>query len=737
MKKLRKLVDTIFKSERIIGLVLFGVASFLLCTLYTYSTSTHSIFYVDSSVETSTLLWILSSLAAILFFLCGAAVIFIPLILFYSSYFLIMNRSLRTEWDRLAALVVLTFSSIWLLAHSSGLVWRQMVLKGGLVGDWLVGLLSFDSTVSYMVGVAFFLSSFIIFTRLSFVLPFYYGVRACKRAGVHHWIYRCYKPIKTGLVFTFGGVKWVYYLVAGHAVEKDSAIQFDKEQAEQLPVLERIAKDVFWRDYTDINEGSGLQFELQENDIVRETTKVPAYRLPRLDLFTVIVDEKNQDALKAELEKRAQILEDKLARFGIEGKVVHIKRGPVVTCFEYHPKDDTKLSRITALEDDLALALEAMSLRILAPIPGTSVVGFEVANKKRQQVLLADSIHSDEYKNFTGTLPLILGKDTIGKDLVVDLFDMPHLLIAGSTGSGKSVALNVMLMSLLCRKNPDELKLILIDPKRLEFSAYADIPHLLFPIVTLPKRAIQALKWVVKTMEERYDVMSKEGVRSIVDYHKQGGSKAKKAMPYIVVVIDELADLMMTSGKCVEEWIARIAQMARAAGIHMIVATQRPSVDVITGLIKVNFPSRISFRVTSRVDSRTILDESGAEKLLGCGDMLFLDAKQSVIKRAHCAYVSDEEIKRVVNHMRGQFVADYLDFDEQGVSAVNVRDEDDELYNEIVSFLHDVDEVSISLLQRRFRIGYNRSARLIDMLELQGLIMSHDGGRARKVVKQG
>jgi S-DNA-T family DNA segregation ATPase FtsK/SpoIIIE len=311
---------------------------------------------------------------------------------------------------------------------------------------------------------------------------------------------------------------------------------------------------------------------------------------------------------------------------------------------------------------------------------------------------------------------------------------MPHLLVAGSTGSGKSVALNTILISLLCARTPDELRLVLIDPKRLEFAPFADVAHLLFPIATQAKDAAPLLAWVVSEMEKRYKHMAERGARNLADYNKM--VQVHEKQPYIVVIIDELSDLMMTAGREVESLIVRIAQMARAAGIHMIVATQRPSVDVITGLIKANFPSRVSFRVTSKVDSRTILDCSGADKLLGRGDMLFLDSADSLLKRVHGAYVSDEEIQKVTDHIRGYRSPQYLHLiNELPKTTLDMTDVDDQLYESVLLFLNDIDEVSISLLQRKFRIGYNRSARIIELLESRGLVMPSEGGKTRKVIR--
>ncbi len=462
------------------------------------------------------------------------------------------------------------------------------------------------------------------------------------------------------------------------------------------------------------------------------------YQKPNLGVFIAAKDAAAQEKLSRELQDKAHLLVEKLERFGVSGTVISIKRGPVVTLYEYQPSMDTKISKIIALEDDLALALQALSIRIIAPIPGKSVVGFEVANSERQPVTMASIIHSDNFTKSSAQLPFVVGVDTTGEPIVADLARMPHLLIAGSTGSGKSVALNTLLTSLLCGLTPDECRFILIDPKRIEFTVYADVPQLLFPIVTDARMASLVLKWVVKHMEERYTLLAQYGVRSSKEFNQRvsAGSIAELFLPSLVVVIDELADLMMTAGRDVEESIARIAQMARAAGIHLVVATQRPSVDVITGLIKVNFPSRMAFRVASRIDSRTILDTGGADKLLGKGDMLFLDGTSAHVQRLHGAYVSDEEIHAVVSQVKRSAKPQYKDLTtELATLPTDTALAEDGLYHEVVSYLQEIDEVSISLLQRKFRIGYNRSARLIDLLEQQGLIMPPDGARPRKVVR--
>lgn len=441
---------------------------------------------------------------------------------------------------------------------------------------------------------------------------------------------------------------------------------------------------------------------------------------------------------EAQLWSTAQLLEHKLRDFGVEGKVVEVRPGPVVTVYEFEPAPGVKISKIVNLEDDLALALSAYSVRIEAPIPGKSVVGIEVSNPVRETVYLKDILASEAFMESPSKLTLALGKDIQGKPFVIDLTKMPHLLVAGSTGSGKSVSMNCMIMSILFRATPDEVKFLLIDPKMLEMSAYEDIPHLLLPVVTDPKEASSALRWVVKEMEERYSLMASKGTKHIERYNQKllAEGKEEELLPYIVVMIDELADLMITSRREVEESIIRLAQMARAAGIHLVLATQRPSVDVITGLIKANFPARISFQVSSKVDSRTILDTTGAEHLLGQGDMLFLPPGSSRLKRVHGAYVSEEEIKRVAEFWKGQGQPQYnLDIlKEEPKETETLPDYDDPKYEEAVHYVIQTGQASVSALQRRFKIGYNRAARLIERMEREGIVGPSDGVRPRPVL---
>ncbi len=495
------------------------------------------------------------------------------------------------------------------------------------------------------------------------------------------------------------------------------------------------------------------------------------YTTPPLSLLDVppITDKKIDTDL---LELNAGLLVKKLADFGVDGEVVEICPGPVITMYEFFPGPGIKVSRIAGLSDDLSMALQALSIRIVAPIPGKGVVGIEIPNKNRETVFLREIFNCEEFHKNKMKLPMALGKDTAGFPVVTDLARAPHLLVAGATGSGKSVSINTIILSLLYTATPKDVRIIMVDPKMLELSIYEGIPHLLLPVVTNPKKAALALKWAVREMERRYRLMSDKGVRNIDSYNKKIEREEKEALehdanrtvtiddieeafddpvdefteeftavaeplehghlPYIVVIVDELADLMMVAGRELEEYIARLAQMARAAGIHLILATQRPSVDVITGLIKANFPARLSFQVSSKTDSRTILDCNGAETLLGMGDMLFLPPGTSRLQRLHGAFVSDAEVQRVVDFLKKQGKPVY----DKSIMAMKpgddkLSDDEDEViddrYDDAVALVAEAKQASISMVQRRLRIGYNRAARIIEKMEKEGIVGPSDG----------
>jgi DNA segregation ATPase FtsK/SpoIIIE, S-DNA-T family len=457
------------------------------------------------------------------------------------------------------------------------------------------------------------------------------------------------------------------------------------------------------------------------------------YQFPEAELLSPpIFQEKSSDWI----EEQEQLLNSTLKNFNVRAKVVNVTQGPSVTRFEVQPEPGVKVNKITNLTDDIKLSLAAKDIRMEAPIPGKHTIGIEVPNQKSRPVYISEIINSQEFKNCSSPLTAVLGLDIAGSPIVTDLGKMPHGLIAGATGSGKSVCINSILVSLLYKAHPDDLKLMLIDPKMVELAPYNRIPHLVSPVITDVKAATAALKWAVEEMEHRYELFAHTGVRDIKRFneHVMEEKRYSDKLPYLVIVIDELADLMMMSPADVEEAICRIAQKARACGIHLIVATQRPSVDVITGLIKANIPTRIAFSVSSQVDSRTIIDISGAEKLLGRGDMLFLENGSSKPVRLQGTFVSDEEIDDVVSHVRKEKAPEYLFEQEELLKKAQVIEEEDELFYEACEYVVDQEAASTSSLQRRFKIGYNRAARLIDMMEQQGFISGNRGSKPREVL---
>ncbi len=482
------------------------------------------------------------------------------------------------------------------------------------------------------------------------------------------------------------------------------------------------------------------------------------YELPNIEIFGR-PPEGQRSYDRDSLIMNSRILEKKLMDFGVGGRVVTVHPGPVVTMYEFEPASGVKVNRITGLSDDLALALRALSVRIIAPLPGKSVVGIEVANAQREVVYLREVLESETLRADSSKLAIALGKDIFGNSAHADLAKMPHLLVAGATGTGKSVFLNSLLCSLLCRATPDELKLLLVDPKLLELSIYEGIPHLIADVVTNPKRAAAALNGIVHKMEQRYQMMAALGVRSIAQYNERADKAAAEGvetfrlrskpgeeegeeiefrrLPYIVVVIDELADLMVVSARDVEEALQRLAQMSRAAGIHLVLATQRPSVDVLTGVIKANFPARVSFQVSSRTDSRTILDQNGADNLLGQGDMLFLPPGTSKLQRMHGAYVSESEVAELVAFLREQgapeFDDDLLRIREEAESSESSDEDVDEMYDRALAIVAESRNASISYIQRRLKVGYNRAARMIEHMENEGVVGPQVGTKSREV----
>jgi DNA segregation ATPase FtsK/SpoIIIE, S-DNA-T family len=490
--------------------------------------------------------------------------------------------------------------------------------------------------------------------------------------------------------------------------------------------------------------------ELEENKKLLDqielgkTEKPKNFKLPPTSFFQDSPKDNKSKVSEAFIDQKIADLLDKLAMFKIDGDVVRTYTGPVVTTFEFKPAPNVKVSKILGLQDDLAMALKAQTIRIQAPIPGKDVVGIEVPNEDTQTIYLKEMLDSEIFQNSKSPLTMILGKDIVGKPFITDLKKLPHLLIAGTTGSGKSVGINSMILSLLYKNSPDNLRLVMIDPKMLEFSMYNDIPHLLTPVITKAADAINALANMVSEMERRYTLMSKTKTKNIENYNDKAKVEGYDTMPYIVVVIDELADLMMTSGKDVEYSIARLAQMARASGIHLIVATQRPSVDVVTGLIKANLPSRLSYKVGQKIDSKIILDSMGAESLLGRGDMLFTPPGMSGLVRIHAPWSTETEIEKVVEFLKDQrevsYDMNFIKDRNSGVSSSggssNNSDniELDELYQDAKEVVLTEKKTSISYIQRRLRIGYNRAATIVEQLEQTGVLSEVNAKGNREIL---
>jgi DNA segregation ATPase FtsK/SpoIIIE, S-DNA-T family len=713
-----------------------------------------------------------------------------------STVFLLVGVGSLGAWRLMCGSVTGVFTVVWrggilLAAISTGSymlcsqdpIFGSAIQNGGVVGRWLaVTLIRYlNQTGTYFILIsAVILVLFVGVDNRPLYELWWQWVR-----GVGLYLQNALQPMRRGwlrLIHTMGSVV-VYVCGWRDAVmtlcrklqpQRDLPLRSVWEENPHLFIMTR-------EDAAVLEEGDGGPVEdeiLQEDDALHaipipagdttppvSTPLAPVRRLPRrrltagmlppLDLLDK-AEPTHRDQSPEELKAQAQFLEQKLRDFGVEGEVVQVLPGPVITMYEFAPAPGIKVSKITNLQDDLALVMRALSVRVVAPIPGKAVVGIEIPNKRRETVRLRELLDSEEFQTSLSKLTLVLGKDILGKPVVTDLALIPHLLIAGATGSGKSVGLNSMICSLLFRATPADVKVIMIDPKMLELSIYDGIPHLLIPVVTNPKKAAVALRRVVEEMERRYQLLATKGVRSIAQYnqaieeHRLAG-KASPAeeeattgifacpvekLPYLVVVIDELSDLMMISSRDVEDSLTRIAQMARAAGIHLIVATQRPSVDVLTGVIKANFPARMSFQVSSKTDSRTILDANGAEKLLGRGDMLFLAPGTSKPQRIHGAYVSEAEINRLVAAWKELEQPHYDDnfLVSSGDQEEPEEEEYDEKYDEAVALVARTGQASISMLQRRLRVGYNRAARMIEIMEREGVVGPADGVKPREVL---
>lgn len=727
-----KATDQNKRTREIKGVVCLALAVFLLLCLFSYSPQDPSFtrFVVDGPATHNLTGKVGSYTADSLIRLLGGAAFLIPLALLALAFQYFLRPAFDVTLPRLLGFFFLTLAGAGLLGAliKNGVSFSGERLRaGGLIGQGIDRLLLayFNPAGTYIILIVVFLVALFFTIEFSLVSVTETFTQRIRRFAASLW-----KRAAGAFTRIFSRPKFETKL---------PPVMEDATPAPKKTKPRKIEQTHF--DFSKLK--SDGTFQLPPFSLLEEAPQKDA-RVKRDHLIT-----------------NSRILEKKLADFGVEARVVEVLPGPVITMYELEPASGVKINRITTLADDLALALMAPSIRILAPIPGKSVIGIEIPNLKREPVFLKDVLNNDAFTQSSLRLPIALGVDFVGTPVIADLAKMPHLLIAGTTGSGKSVALNAMICSILFRARPDDVKFLMVDPKRLELSSYEGIPHLMHPVVVDPKKASQVLRWTVEEMERRYKVISRLGVKSIDAYNETlvtgvkdktnprpseaagGGSDDAEPfqhvrLPYIVVVIDELADLMMVAPRDVEESLTRLAQMARAAGIHLIIATQRPSVDVITGLIKANFPTRISFKVSSKIDSRTIIDQPGAEQLLGAGDMLFIPPGTSRLTRIHGAYLSDAEISRVVDFTRMQaqptYDASIEKYEFESAQAQRDEDGDDEKYDEAVALVGELGQASISLVQRYLKIGYNRAARMIEQMEREGIVGPSDGAKPRKVL---
>ncbi len=743
------------------GMGLATVATFILMSFLTFNSADVSWNSYSNEGGIHNLGGRLGAQVADLFFSCfGLASYLVPLALAYMAYTLFRFKEIRLRSYKLLASLGLIFSLSALFAffRDTTSLFGQQVPTGGAVGKITVNILksSVGTTGGMLLLLPLLAASIMILSKFSFVLF----------AG--WWL----EQLKLKLA--------AWQARRAHNQQEQQRVKAKQEgmpaPAASGPVIKPVAPPP--PPPNSFKKEKERKKETEKSSAVQEAfdfLKAEGdFRTPPFSLLdNPPATEKTLD--RENLTMNARLLEKKLKDYGIDGEVVEICPGPVITMYEYSPAPGIKISKISGLSDDLTMALQAMSIRIVAPIPGKGVVGIEVPNRDRDMVYLSEIFNCETFHHNKMKLPMALGKDIAGQPVIADLARAPHLLVAGATGMGKSVSINTMILSLLYTATPRDVRMIMVDPKMLEFSMYEGIPHLLLPVVTEPKKASLALKWAVNEMERRYKLLSDKGVRSIDSYNKKlAGEELERAelassdeeiieeleeiiegeggpspaplsfvdddseelehshLPYIVVIVDELADLMMVAGRDVEEHIARLAQKARASGIHLILATQRPSVDVITGLIKANLPTRIAFKVSSKVDSRTILDVNGAEALLGNGDMLYMPPGTSLIQRLHGSYVSDAEVQRVVDFLKKQgkpvyekSIMEMKDTDEKGSDTMD--EEQDDRWEDALRLVAETRQASISMVQRRLRIGYNRAARIVEMMEHEGMIAPSDG----------